>query len=165
MLRTLAVLLVMVSPAYASAPPEVQKLMGGAALRGEADVKFWGFNLYRAQLWQAGNRFALSLTYKRSFTAEELADASVKEIARMERADIGSYAGLGPLLQQCFANVREGDRITGASTGADSAVFYYNGAKQCDVTYPKFRDRFFGIWLGDGTRDPKSRDKLLGRAQ
>lgn len=164
MLRSLVLLIALASPAHAT-PPEVSKMMGAATLSGQADVKFFGFNLYRAELWRAGEAFALSLTYRRGFSAKELADASIKEIARMENASVSAFADLGPLLQSCFADVREGDRITGASTGADTARFYHNGAKRCDVSYPQFRDRFFGIWLGAKTRDPKSRDLLLGRAK
>lgn len=154
------------APAMASPPAEVAGSVPGAELRGAADVKFLGFNLYRAELWGGnGAGFALSLTYKRGFTAEELADASVKEIARMEGRDRSDFADLGPLLTQCFADVKTGDRITGASLSETRARFFYNGTERCDVTYPKLRARFFGIWLGEKTRDPKSRDRLLGRVR
>ncbi len=163
MKRFVLMLCLLASPAFAGPPSEVVDTMRDAKLSGSADVRYFGFNLYQADLWQGSKGYALSLTYKRKFSAQELSGASIKEIARMEDARPEKFADLAPLLTKCFADVNKGDRITGASTGANTAKFYFNGKERCAVNYPQFRDRFFAIWLGPETRDPKSRDRLLGK--
>lgn len=149
--------------AVAAPPAEVQKSLGAVSLSGSADIRFFGFHLYKADLWQSGKGFALTLSYKRAFSAEELSTASIKEIARMEKSELSKFSGLEPELRGCLADVSPGDRITGVSLDSENAKFYFNGQPRCAISYPEFRDRFFGIWLGPNTRDPKSRDRLLGR--
>ena len=163
MIRVLMLMAMLPIAAKAAPPGEVVQALGNATLSGSAEVRFFGFNLYRADLWTSSDAYALSLTYKRGFSAKELSTASIKEIARMEDARTDLFAALEPKLRACFANVVAGDRITGVSMSADSALFFYNGQQRCSISYPSFRDRFFGIWLGPETRDPTSRDQLLGR--
>ena len=152
------------------APSEVNANLKSPLQLGEANVRFLGFNLYKAQLWTSGETFsygrpfALSLTYKRSFTASELAEMTVKEVARIEKTTFSAHQNL-TALEKCFANVDTNDRITGVSKGTDRAVFYVNGRKSCDFSYPSFSKRFFGIWLSENTRDPGSRARLLGTAR
>ncbi|MXU66005.1 chalcone isomerase family protein [Oceanomicrobium pacificus] len=133
---------------------------------GRTNVKWLMFDIYTAELWTdrrqpfAWNRpFALSLTYKRDFDADDLARASVEEIARIEGS---APAGLESRLRSCFADVNPGDRITGVATGSDKALFFVNGRQSCAVSYPQFTKRFFGIWLGPNTRDPGATRRLLG---
>ena len=84
----------------------------------------------------------------------------------MRQRGAGSEASLQPLrapLTACFADVQNGDRITGVSTGANTARFYLNGAQRCEIEWPNFRRHFFGIWLDEKTSEPKLRLRLLGR--
>lgn len=170
MKKLLIFLILLANPTLADqAPREVISDLDNPVQQGEANVRFLGFNLYNAQLWTSGEKFsysqpfALSLTYKRAFTARELAEMTVTEVARIEKTSVSTHQELNAL-QTCFADVRPNDRITGVSRGNDRAVFYVNGRKSCDFTYPSFTKRFFGIWLGEGTRDPGSRARLLGAA-
>ena len=147
-------------------PPEVAAYFDAPNLQGSARVRAMGFRLYDAELWTPRNGFrperpfALSLTYKRTFSARQLVDATIKEVARIEGQRPADHKGLEKLMT-CFADVRPGDRITGVSQGADQASFYVNGARSCRITYPRFSKRFFGIWLGPATRDPGARRLLL----
>lgn len=166
MIRLALAMMLAATGAAAQTPPE---LVGASDLRqvGRDDVRFWGFNLYTAELWSAGDfafdrPFALTLSYKRSFTAEELAVASVKEMARISGRPVDDYIALSGELEGCFADVAPGDRITGLSHDGDRASFYYNGEQSCEIAQPGFARSFFGIWLGDRARDARVRDSLLG---
>lgn len=163
-----------VSAAAATAderPPEVARKLAGAELRGSALVDFLSIPLYEAQLWtpeqkrvDQADSFALSLTYKRGFKARSLAKGSVSEIARIEGRPKSDYGDLERMLTDCFADVTVDDRITGVSDSPDTATFFVNGAQSCTVSYPKLRDRFFGIWLGSDTRDPDVTARLRGES-
>ncbi len=150
-------------------PPEVERMVARAELRGSALVDFLSFPLYQAQLWTPEQRsvdqvgsFALSLTYKRGFKARSLAKGSVSEIARIEGRPKSDFEDLEATLRDCFVDVTVDDRITGVSSSSDSATFFVNGERSCAVSYPDLRERFFGIWLGSDTRDPEVTARLRG---
>ncbi len=151
------------------APVEVEAVLGTSQKQGEADVRLFGFNLYRAELWVDGGGFsfekpfALSLIYKRNFTARQLASRTVEEVAKMEGVAVSTHQGL-QALEQCFRNVTPGDRITGVAVDHDRAQFYWNGQQTCEFIYPDFTRRFFGIWLDERSIDPRSRARLLGQS-
>lgn len=156
-------------PTLAQIPDEISQKLPQGALRGSAEVGFFGFEFYRVELWtelgapfDPAAPFALTLTYERQFKARTLAKTTVEEIARIEDVPESDFLELLPKLELCFADVQEGDRITGFNVDADEARFFVNGTPSCDIRYPAFTERFFGIWLGEKTRDPKARKALLG---
>lgn len=151
---------------------EIAQEMDGPQMLGSADVRVLGFNLYKAELWTEKKApfafeqpFALSLTYKRSFSARQLSRSSIKEMARIEDKSVRELEPFGPVLESCFADVQAGDRITGLSNGGTGAQFFVNGQQSCEIEDPSFADSFFAIWLSDQTRDRKSRTKLLGEGR
>jgi len=150
-LAALALVIAAASPAAAN-PAEVSAALPGAERIGGAPYTFLGLTLFNAELYAAESfswqrPFALSLTYTRSAQQRTIINRSISE---MSGRGAGTAAALAPLrtqLEACFPNVERGDRITGVSTGADTARFYVNGARSCDVSWPNFRRHFFGIWL------------------
>jgi hypothetical protein len=140
------------SPA-AARPPEVTQALPNSEQVGEAQYRALSILLFSAETWADGGDFswnepfALTLTYHRNARASTLINRSIRE---MSQRGAGSAASLAPLraqLASCFPNVARNDRITGVSTSADTARFYYNGVQRCDVRWPGFRRYFFGIWL------------------
>lgn len=136
-----------------AAPAEVNHALPGARMVGEASYEALSVKLFDAELWNGSGDFsweqpfALALTYQRSARAETLVNRSLRE---MSSRGAGTGRALTPLraqLERCMPSVARGDRITGVSTGADTARFYFNGAHRCDVRWPGFRRSFFGIWL------------------
>jgi hypothetical protein len=125
--------------------------------------------MFDAALWSEtggfdwNERFALVLTYRRSFSAEALANRSLLEMSRRGAGDASSLRPLAAPLRACFADVSPGDRITGVSTGRNTARFYLNGRERCEVEWPNFRRSFFGIWLDASGRDRAASDELTGR--
>ncbi|MEM8571828.1 MAG: chalcone isomerase family protein [Pseudomonadota bacterium] len=169
MIRAIIVALVFASGVARAdtAPPEVEASLGQPVLQGATDFEFLGFDLFDASLWTDGTGysdarpFALSLTYARRFTAEQLTRQTIRELARIEGSNTRSLAALASL-EACFADVGRGDRITAVRLSSDGIRFFVNGRVSCDYQDAGFANRFFSIWLGDETRDPRRRDRLLG---
>lgn len=151
-------------PAHA-APPEVSRLLVTPQLVGEAEFRPLGFHIFDAALWTEDGAFswsapfALTLTYRRAISRSSLIDRTLQEMARTGG---GASGGLRASLETCFADVRAGDRFSGASVSADTARFYLNGEQRCTITSPGFSRHFFGIWL-DGRREELAA-RLTGRS-
>jgi len=139
-------------PAWAS-PAEVARALPGAQKVGEASYSILAVQLFSAELYADDGQFswerpfALSLTYQRSARASTLINRSIREMGSRGAGDAERLAPLRAQLERCFTSVSSGDRITGVSTGEETARFYFNGAERCDIHWPNFRRHFFGIWL------------------
>jgi len=143
--------------------------LGAAQLSGEGDFRFWGFRLYTAQLWvarlpfDASRPFALHLTYHRHIPRERLVSSGMDEMQRILgegwREDVG--AQWKAAMERAFADVNEGDSITGVCLPGTGARFYRNGVLTADVADPAFAQAFFSIWLGPHTRAPQLRAELI----
>lgn len=140
------------SPAWGR-PPEVGRTFPNAERVGAAHYEVLSIRLFEAELWNESgdfsweNPFALSLTYQRAASAETLVNRSIREMSTRGAGDARELAPLRTQLERCMPSVNRGDRITGVSTGANTARFFFNGAYRCDVRWPGFRRSFFGIWL------------------
>jgi hypothetical protein len=140
------------APAFAR-PFEVERSVPSAQQVGEARYHVLAWAIFDASLYAEGGSFAwerpfaLTLTYRRSFSAQALASRTLVEMQRRGYGGAAELAPLGRRLQACFADVAPGDRITGVSMGPNSARFYFNGAQRCEIEWPGFRRAFFGIWL------------------
>lgn len=140
------------APALAN-PSEVARALPEAQRVGQAPYRVLTFHVFDAELWAEGaafsweRPFALSLTYQRSIPARAIVNRTITEMTQRGAGTTQSLEPLRARLQNCFADVRAGDRITGVSTGPNTARFYYNGARRCEVEWTGFRRDFFGIWL------------------
>lgn len=140
------------APASAS-PTEVARAIPNAQKVGEARYQLLAIPLFEAELYTANGDFswaqpfALSLTYERSIRAASLVNRTMLEMSERGAGSVESLSALRSPLMACFADVERGDRITGVSTGPNTATFYHNGAQSCTIAWPNFRRHFFGIWL------------------
>jgi hypothetical protein len=147
-----AAMLLAAGPAFAS-PAEVARAIPNAQRVGEAHYRMLAIPLFHAELFATNGAFswerpfALSLTYQRATRASALIDRAVREMSGRGAGEVRTLGQLRAQLESCLPDLARGDRITGVSTGADSARFYHNGARRCDVRWPGFRRQFFGIWL------------------
>lgn len=136
---------------------------------GASRYQVLAWPVFDAELWSPQSRFswnepfALSLTYRRDIEAEALVSRSLSGMA--ERTRLGSREDLAARLRACFADVRAGDRFTGLSLSSDSARFYLNGRRTCDISWPGFRRAFFGIWLDARGADRAFSARLTGASQ
>lgn len=158
-LATLAAITMLAATPAAANPAEVGRALPGAQKVGEARYTLLAISLFRAELFTAtGNfswerPFALTLNYERAAPQSVLLNRTVREMSQRGGVTAASLAPLRTQLAVCFPNIAQGDRITGVSTGANTARFYHNGAQICEIDWPGFRRNFFGIWLDgrDGT--------------
>lgn len=145
-------LFALATPAFAR-HPEVSQAIPSAQQVGAGRYSVLSIPVFQAELWTSNGAFswerpfALSLIYERSIRANALVNRTISE---MRQRGAGSEASLQPLrapLTACFADVQTGDRITGVSTGPNTARFFLNGTQRCEIEWPGFRRHFFGIWL------------------
>lgn len=141
------------SSVAAASPTEVSSALPGAQKVGEASYHMLAIHLFDAELFADGGAFswdrpfAVTLTYARSARQSTLLNRTVSEMTGRGAGNAQTLAPLRAQLARCFPNIARGDRVTGVSTGRDTARFYHNGAQRCDVNWPNFRRSFFGIWL------------------
>lgn len=145
-------------------PVELQGLVEAQRPAGCSDyrVLFWDF--YRAELWSdarelPGEAFGLSLTYRATFTREELVESSVDEMSRISGRPEAAFAAVAEEMRQAFRDVTPGDRITAWRAAPDRLRLFVNGRETGALT--REIDLFLAIWLGDETRHPKGRQALL----
>lgn len=166
-LALLASVLLTAGPASAR-PAEVARALPASEMVGQATYEMFAVRLFSAELWADGGAFAwerpfaLSLTYDRSARSSILVNRSIREMSQSGAGSARSLAPLRAQLQTCMPDVARGDRITGVSTGADTARFYYNGAHRCDVRWLGFSRHFFGIWLAGRDGDAQFSAQLRG---
>jgi len=151
-------------PESATAGMPSLKAIGGGLLR------IFGFRIYNAYLWTPGGAsfdhrkpFVLDIHYLRDFTAKQLAERSIDEMRDQGVGHDGVYRKWIAEMQRVFADVKEGDRLTGVATAARTAKFFYNGSFRGEIADADFTDAFFGIWLSEKSSQPRMRNQLLGK--
>lgn len=151
--------------------PSTKEQLGDVSsyrLMGDISYRKFIFHVYDAELRVSGDAFswdqpyALTLTYARKISRKQLVDASISELARINKNSESQYEFLREPLTACFADVQAGDQITGHSLGEGRAAFYFNNQKTCDFDVVGASKMFFSIWLGENTLDPKKSRRLRG---
>lgn len=134
---------------------------------GSGDMRWLGFELYRATLWVAASDdawtrapHALVLQYRRSIPAHRLVATSLDEMERLG-ASAEQLRRWEPELKRVFRDVAEGDSLTGIHRPGHGASFFFGGTPTGEVLDQEFAQSFFAIWLDENTREPKLRDALL----
>ncbi len=140
------------------------KAIGGGLLR------IFGFQIYNAYLWTPNGAafdqkkpYVLDIHYLRTFSAKQLAERSIDEMRDQGVGHDGVYRKWIAEMQRVFADVKEGDRLTGVATAARTAKFFYNGTYRGEIADADFTDAFFGIWLSEKSSQPRMRNQLLGK--
>jgi len=175
-LRLLAIA-ALTSPAIATAQqgtpkpwPEIASQLPDALFSGSARLRFWGFEVYDAQLWvEPGFRasrlgahaLGLSLTYLRSLRGTAIAERSITEMRRQGPLDDPQANRWRDTMAAIFPDVKDGDRLTGVWQPSKGVRFWFNGAPRGQVDDDVFAARFFGIWLSEATSEPAMRLALL----
>ena len=157
------------APAPARAPG-ASAPVPGLQFAGQGEMRFLGFEIYRARLWvgrgfdaerYAAHPLALELTYQRGFTAEAIAKRSIEEMRRV--GDFSPEQGVQwqKALQAALPDVKPGDRLVGLHRPGGGTVFKMDGRVVGDVPDPEFSRLFFGIWLSPKTSEPGLRQQLM----
>jgi len=164
------ILLTLFLAATAQALPETVRLdEQGWRKWGSGEMTWFGFSLYRATLWVAGESIesspsALQLDYRRDISRERLVQTSLDEMRRLG-TDEAQLKRWKADLRRVFPDVKEGDSIIGVHYPGRGARFYYQGQATGDVADAEFARRFFAIWLDPASRSPALRAVLLKRPE
>ena len=151
-------------PASQTAP------LPGVQLAGEGTMRFLGFVIYEARLWvspgfepddYAAQPLALELIYHRGFTAQEIAQRSIKEMYRVGTFTPRQAARWQQALQAALPDVKAGDRLVGLYRPGEGVVFKRDGRPTGEVKDPYLSRLFFGIWLSPQTSEPGLRQALI----
>ncbi len=162
--------------AAADAPAHVRAALAGARLAGEGRFRYFGFNVYDAQLWvgalgfiadaeTAGRTpFALRLTYRRDFTGAHIARTSREEMQRLGHGTPARLQDWERSMAGLFPDVRVGEHLTGVYLPPSTARFYHNEQLVGEVRDTAFARAFFAIWFDPATRARELRAKMLSGA-
>ena len=163
-MRKVALVLVALTLPLGAQGSPIRAQLPGADLRGEATFRYLGFPLYEAQLFTIqgapldwSEDFGLELTYLRNLAGHDLVEGTTRELNRA-----GSALPVRSQLQECFRDVRKGDRYTAISEGPNLVRFWLNGRQVCTLSYPQIKYRFMSIFLGDNTRSRSFTQNLRG---
>ena len=116
---------------------------------------------------EADAPFALELTYHRSIERDDLVEASLKEIRRLngDAINAAQLQRWQAQMRRAFVDVQPGERIIGVHLPDQGARFYAGTRLQHEIADPEFARAFFAIWLDPRTRNPELRARLLGDAR
>lgn len=133
---------------------------------GQGQFRRFGFLIYDASLWASDGEyrpsapFALRLRYARNISRDQIVDASIEQMRRLQ-PDAASRPGWKTQLEDALADVRPGDVLTGVQVPGQGGVIFHNGVKLGSLDDDLAR-AFFAIWLDPQTSEPALRAALLG---
>lgn len=142
-----------------------------ATLVGKARLKVLFWKVYDAELyapkgdWSADEPFALSLNYLRKLEGEQIAKRTIVEIRKQGFEDEVTLARWFDDMRMIIPDVDKNTRITGVADTNQNTLFYSDGELIGEIKDPLFTQKFFDIWLGEKSSQPKMRNKLLGGTQ
>lgn len=149
----------------ASAATPLSTALPEAEPRGQATLRYLGFQIYDAKLFTKGGApldwsqdFALELTYKRNLSQYDLVEATLREMARM-----GNAMPIRAQLETCYQAVTPGDRYLAVSRGPDQLQFWRNDRAVCTLSQKDIKAKFMEIFLGDDSRSRRFSRALLGQ--
>ena len=153
----------------ANANPSHDTLHGhlsGAKLLGQGRMTYWGFDLYDAQLFVAGNGsqtgLALKINYLRNFKGDALREQTMKEMRQLGVSDENRQKW-SISLEKIFPNIAPGHSLTAIYRPQRGTLFLHNGQVVGEVPGDDFSKSFFGIWLDPRTSAPQLRTQLLSQ--
>lgn len=141
-----------------------------AELVGEGRLKFLFWSVFDAALyapggiWSEDKPFALSLSYLRDLKGEDIVEASIDEMRKQAMDDEATLKRWGEEMAKIFFDVDDQTTLTGIVDQDGHTLFYRNGEPAGVIRDPDFSRRFFDIWLGEKTSEPKLRAQLIGSA-
>lgn len=140
---------------------------------GQAEMRWLGLRIYRAELWADtaqwqvsapfdSGPFALQIRYALPVSRDQLVSTSIDEIRRLRPTEqrLNDWENA---MRRVFVDVKSGDEITGVYFPGAGARFYQGVRILGDINDPQFARAFFAIWLDPRTREPDIRRKLLAQ--
>jgi hypothetical protein len=154
--------------AVANPPQEIDDQFTSEQPLGTGQLSWLMFDAYTAELWCDAGKwsyavpFALRLKYEMDFSKQDLIQRTFKEMDAQQKLTAQERKTLKRALEASFPDVAENDTITAVYQPNGVTTFYHNGEETGTITDKHLSQRFFDIWLGAKTSEPKLRKKLLG---
>jgi hypothetical protein len=156
-------------PVAVTANPVVAgRYMPDAGKVGAGVLTYLFWDVYTATLYAPGSKwrsdapFALTLRYMRDLKGRDIADRTIDEIRDQGFTDEAKLSDWATRLAALFPDVADGDSLTAVRDAAGRTLFYGASEQIGAIDDPEFGPRFFDIWLGEKTSEPKLRRQLLG---
>ncbi len=157
-------------------PNEVKEKWNNFSLVGQTKLRRYGFHVYDSSFWTIGDRsddfnsanflrtnsYALSITYARNISVQQLLSSTKKEWQRL------GFAGLYPLdawltmLENIWPSVEKGDQLVAVVTTEGKTTFFSKSSSLGTIDDVNFGPAFLSIWLDENSRFKKNRRELLG---
>jgi hypothetical protein len=148
----------------------------GWATVGQAQLSVLFFDIYQSELLSPNGGYsvekditphplALSITYQRDISQQQLLDATVEQWQKLgfKGSETSQWADT---LSSIFPDIEEGHNITYVTNGQQGQFFHadeVSNAKLIGVIEDEaFNDAFLAIWLSPNTDYPKLRQGLIG---
>ncbi len=117
-----------------------------------------------ASPWSYAKPFALTLTYRMSFSRDELVERTIAEMVGQEEIAAADQSRYRAFLDKAFVDVAKKDRFTAVFIPNGTLRLYHNGGRTGEIKDAVFAKRFMDIWLSEKTSEPSLRRALLGAA-
>lgn len=125
-------------------------------------IELYDISLYAPNgQFQKDQPFALELHYLNTIAGGRIVSQTIKEIKRQGFSDQKKLDEWEEKLSHIFVDVKKGIFLMGVFTKNKDTLFYRNGKEIGSISDPLFGQLFFNIWLGEKTREPNLRKKLL----
>ncbi|MFM2589556.1 chalcone isomerase family protein [Vibrio sp. TBV020] len=142
---------------------------------GRAQLSMFFFDIYNSQLLTPSGQYkvdkditphplALSITYQRDISQQQLLDATVEQWEKLGFSYFQARTWAVEL-ETIFPDIEEGHNITYVTDGQQGQFFHSVEASQQligAITDETLNDAFLAIWLSPDTEYPKLRQGLIG---
>ena len=167
--------LVWISSAANATQPSSNEWRGWATV-GEAQLSMLFFDIYQSELLSPSGSYsvqqdvtphplALSITYQRDISQQQLLDATLEQWQKLgfNETETVQWADT---LSTIFPDIEEGHNITYVTNGQQGQFFHADQASSSKligvIEDEAFNDAFLSIWLSPNTDYPKLRQGLIG---
>jgi hypothetical protein len=139
-------------------------------LIGQGRYAFWGFDVYRANLWSDvnlkldnwhQNNFALELVYQRDFEGKKIAKKSIEEIAKQKELSQQKTIEWMLTLERLFPDIKKNQSLTGLYIPNYGAKFFHGNNLIGEIKDLELTKSFFDIWFSTRTTAPELRKELF----
>lgn len=166
---TFLVMAMLASHSVLSLPEPVARSITNAEEVGATRFRVLFWDIYDISLYaeegdfNPDRPFAIRLRYLRDLKGEAIAERSAEEM-RHQGVNEVKLAEYFAQMRMIFPDVRRDTELIGIFDPEGTTRFYEGSAPIGEVLDPAFGVLFSRIWLGDQTRQPSMRSKLLGKS-
>lgn len=152
-------------------PNQVTERWDDFSFVGQTTLRRFGFHVYDSSFWLMGANSsdqlhtrtrALSITYARKISVQDLLSSTKKEWERLGFATRYPLDAWLIMLENIWPNVEKGDQLVVVVTTQGQTTFFNKSSSLGTIDDANFGPAFLSIWLDENSRFEKNRKELLG---